>query len=531
MAYVAPNSIIKLIRGVKNDPLYENSIWFANVTDQYNYFNSKVKYTFTEQSYQRKNRGYIKLKALFDNVVDCNYLMYQNSAFGNKWFYAFITNCEYINDSVVEIQFEIDVLQTYISDFEMGQCYIERTHVSNDNIGLHTVPEPIESWKNFYSYQGKFIEDGQETFDRNNWLICVCGTVNSVNLQPVDAVGGGGGAYMYSGLVYNFFTNDTDATTFIANCVMAGKQDAIVSVFMCPGYFVMLGTNGPSYKIRRNVTTPKNYSWTYTRYDGKTGPRNNKLYSRQFNYLLITNGMSGDAIFDYERFTDAQNCTFSLNFCIQPNIEFSLIPTYYQGGNGDLNKLTLTGTPQSAWMSDAFQNWLAQNKYRITFDATESIVGSLGASATGGLSLGATAKIAGGNLYNTIKSDIIEGLRQENLPPQSHGHQEGGVAISDETFGFNIYNVFPMAESAAMIDDFFDMFGYAVKKVGKPYWKNRENWTYVKTIGAICLPLHGKSIPADDARKIQAIYDNGIRWWVNGDNIGNYNLSNLPTPS
>ena len=38
-------------------------------------------------------------------------MMFQNSAYGDKWFYAFITSVEYVNDVTSNISFEIDVMQ------------------------------------------------------------------------------------------------------------------------------------------------------------------------------------------------------------------------------------------------------------------------------------------------------------------------------------------------------------------------------------------------------------------------------------
>lgn len=48
-----------------------------------------------------------------EDLYDCNYLAFQNTSFGSKWFYAFITSVEYVNNITSEITFEIDVLQTY----------------------------------------------------------------------------------------------------------------------------------------------------------------------------------------------------------------------------------------------------------------------------------------------------------------------------------------------------------------------------------------------------------------------------------
>ena len=75
-----------------------------------------------------------------------------------------------------------------------------------------------------------------------------------------------------------------------------------------------------------------------------------------------------------------------------------------------------------------------------------------------------------------------------------------------------------------MIDSYFDSFGYAIRKVGTPNMNARPHWTYCKTIGCV---VHG-DLPADDARQIERMFDNGIRFWKNVDELGNYSLDNSP---
>lgn len=76
-------------------------------------FPGLAKHSLTAQTYQRVNKGTMRVGLSADSCYDCNYLMFQNSGFGSKWFYAFITSVEYVNNAVTEITFEIDVMQTW----------------------------------------------------------------------------------------------------------------------------------------------------------------------------------------------------------------------------------------------------------------------------------------------------------------------------------------------------------------------------------------------------------------------------------
>ena len=75
---------------------------------------------------------------------------------------------------------------------------------------------------------------------------------------------------------------------------------------------------------------------------------------------------------------------------------------------------------------------------------------------------------------------------------------------------------------AKMIDDYFTMYGYAVKSVGRINTHGRPHWNYVKTVGC-CMT---GSVPCDDSKKIVSIYDRGITFWMNGNEVGNYELDN-----
>ena len=141
--YIEPNSIIRLLTRVSLDPNYSYTIYFNSVAEQTNYFMSKQKYYLSGYSYQRINRGYARVGIKAENLYDCNYMMFQNTSFGNKWFYAFITSVEYVNNECSEIRFEIDVMQTWHFDYELGDCFVEREHTQTDRIGDNIVPENL----------------------------------------------------------------------------------------------------------------------------------------------------------------------------------------------------------------------------------------------------------------------------------------------------------------------------------------------------------------------------------------------------
>ena len=71
---------------LEND--YVNTIWFSDKSLQTNYMKNRIKHSFSNFSYQRKD-NVIRVPKHIDELYDCNYVMYKNSAYTDKWFYAF----------------------------------------------------------------------------------------------------------------------------------------------------------------------------------------------------------------------------------------------------------------------------------------------------------------------------------------------------------------------------------------------------------------------------------------------------------
>ena len=127
---------------LEND--YKNQLTFSSATAQLNYFNSTIKHTFDNYTYIKKD-NVVQVGKNIDEIIDCNYLFYKNTGFTNKWYFCFITNMEYVSENCTQITFETDCYQTWLFQIEYKQSFVEREHVNDDSVGLHTVPENLET--------------------------------------------------------------------------------------------------------------------------------------------------------------------------------------------------------------------------------------------------------------------------------------------------------------------------------------------------------------------------------------------------
>ena len=152
-----------------------------------------------------------------------------------------------------------------------------------------------------------------------------------------------------------------------------------------------------------------------------------------------------------------------------------------------------------------------------------------GAPAIGGSGPAMSAAVGGAEgLATALPSMAIQAtLKAVGSPNAILDAARGGTsgaatsaAIGIMDFCFMHKHIRP--EYVSIIDDYFDMYGYQINRVKVPDITSRPHGNYIQTIG--CTGIG--SVPADSMRKIISIYDNGITFWKNGNEVGDYTLDN-----
>lgn len=525
--YIAPSSVIYILTDVPLDKTYDHTLWWPKVEGgaslQEAYFRTKIKYTFSDQTYQRAGKGTLRISTVADNLYDCNYLMFRNTTFGTKWFYAFIKKVSYINNNVSEIEYEIDSMQTWYFEVNLRECLVEREHTATDNIGDNLVPEDLELGE--YISEQPYITDSY-----TNYVYIVVAATWEYDPTAGTYTDFGGGTYsgMFSGLCYNLFPNTAQGRQDAADCILnaGSKSDGIVAVFFAPVMFYQ--ESSPSIT---GFQRPKHL----TDFEGYT-PHNNKLYTYPYNFMYVTNFQGNSAIYRYEFFKDALGafsnvCSFKLKGDFSPSSSVMLYPQYYKGVDDNYDEMIqLKGYPQVAYATDAYKAWLAQNSASLTTSlaagiATPAMAGVGTLVAGGALAVAAPELVVAGALVGAIvgAGRVLSQVYQHSImPDQAHGNQGGTMMIANGLLAFGLYPKHITGEFARIIDGFFDMYGYACHKVKVPNTCVRNHWTYTKTIGCKIVG----NIPCDEEEKICKIYDKGITFWVNPNEVGDYSLDN-----
>lgn len=539
---IFPNTTINILKGVPLGSDYENTLHFESFTEQYNYFTSKIEYTLDEQMYQRYKTGTddkrpetIRVDLTLAQLSKCNYLMYRNSSFEGKWIYAFIKQVNYLNNSVSEIEYEIDVLQTYCLDYYLGETFIERHHVDDDTIGRNTVSESLTS-NEYVLSRNQTASFGSGTFQ--DLCVIIMSTLNKDFEDTVEVKKQNG---MIGGVNFiPFLINDLDGVQNYINTVtsMGAGDQAILGIYLAPIHFTK-DYGKPTSQITKNEldisSTPISYQFSVPKVNKTNNPwinwtpKNNKLYTYPYNMLCIQSTTGGVAEYKYEMFS-SNNCEFNTTGTVAYPPQVILRPYNYsmdateEGHINYFESLTLQGYPIVPYATDSFQAWLSQTALPNTESNAMKVIGNgiLGAM------IPAVAPAMLISSASTILSSVSElvtgGLKSTREAPRQEGDIQSNLAVSMGLLTYLFQNKHVKLEQAKIIDEYFTRFGYKRNRTYAPSRMTRKEFTYLKTVGA---DVKG-NIPNEEKEKINKIYDKGITFWKNPENFGKYSVDNPP---
>ncbi len=520
-----PSSNVRVLKNVPFNVSYADTRTFDDVTSQTQYFVTKTKYSFDDFTYQRIN-NVIRVPINAELLFDCNYIMYQNENFGTKRFYGFITNIEYKNPQTTEITFVTDVIQTWYFDVTVKTCFVEREHTSNDAIGANLIDEGLAL--------GEFVTQAISTNYFTDFLVVVESIIdlNDAEFPPVS--GTSYGNIKSGSRLYGYTPNSSQLTQTLISVAEAGKNDAIISMYMIPRILVLWLGDG------NEIQLPPTPQWLSVTGEPNTqlldgyNPRNKKLLTYPYRSLNVTNLAGSSATWRYEKFDGSISAVYFGTPLSSGNIV--LAPENYDNLDINIdNSISLGNYPICSWVNNAYSNWLAYQNIKWGYQEDRMIRHNITDAVTSGLSAissGSPTNVAGtlaGNAVNIVnkhldfQSVMAEEKEIHSIMPTTvkGGIANGTVNIATGQYGFLFEERTIRAEIARSIDGYFDMFGYATRQLKVPNVKTRASWNYVQTRNA---KIVGNA-PSDVLAQISNIYDSGITFWHN-DNIGDYTQNN-----
>lgn len=171
---------LNLCKGVELEPNYEHTFDFANATEQGEYFATKIYKSYDNFLHikdrnaslfkgiiAKENYDYLKVPETLENVRECTYLFWNNGGVNDKTYYGFITNSYYLNESTTIIEYELDVMQTFLFDYQIESAYIAREHQDR----LETTLDPTKVKRKF-NIMPENLNLGSDVIINGNQKLC-----------------------------------------------------------------------------------------------------------------------------------------------------------------------------------------------------------------------------------------------------------------------------------------------------------------------------------------------------------------------
>ena len=537
------NSKIIICKNIKLDKSYKDIINYSE-NQMVTLCVENAVVSSDSYSFIRGEKNVIKTSFSYNDALKCNYMAFQNTDYSNKWFFAFIDNVEYANDGTSKIHYTIDEFSTWYSYIGIEACFVEREHVNDDTIGLHTIPEGLE-----YGEYITMLSGDIETDLYTTELICI-GTSylpdNTPFATPNRVYAG-----VFSGMYYILFKFTESAAKFVQAMSDIGHANDIQCLFMIPLKIANVDYNegwstanlgnqtGINFRVLPNsagVITLRDADIILSSPTSINGyvPKNNKLFTYPYNCLTITNNVGTQAEFRYEDFIN-NTPVFSLVAAVSPSCSVWLYPDNYKKYGGSKSGynwgIPVAKYPMGSWNSDMYTNWMTQNGInlfgnRIDAATSHAIMGSMQT-----LSSALTKDYSGiGTGLSNMFGAVQESYKASMIPNHIGGQvNSGDVAYAYNKMSPTYYKMTIKEEYARVIDDWFTRFGYKINRVKIPNITGRKYWNYVQIGASESIGYSNninRSVPETSMEIINNIFRNGTTIWHNHSDVGNYNLNN-----
>ena len=521
---VIPQSSISFYRDTRLTD-YDTRL-FTVSSDRDNFFARRLRYTYGGATYIRN--GVCRVGVNAGQLYDVDYCSFVNTGFNNKIYYAFVRRVEYVNENSCDVYMDIDYYMTFMFDFTIGTCFVEREHVSNDTIGANTVAEPINFDNTFInSYTSKTFSDwGVIIYYTPNWedkvtSITTDGDIlysKSVNGEALGSIIQG----LYSGA--NRLALDFNAGLINDNIdTLLRDGYEILKIVMVPNEFI----NNPSGYIDIDGGYLVNAPIKYAARVGSYTPINNKCWTYPFYFAKITTHNKQESVIPIYRMRNSNNMvddTMRINYQYSTaNVKATLAPLYIDkvpngAGNGtQVASVDIDDFPTCQWSESQISTLMSPSGLVSALSSVTSA-----ASGTIGSMVGLVTGAGNGNILSPLQDIINEANKIFLTPPSMKGQSSGGeLAASKGGFGFYMLTMSICGEDMERLDDFFTRFGYRVDKYKVPSTTSRQYFNYIKTVDFVA----EGSIPNEAREEIRKRFINGITLW-HVDDIGNYNVSN-----
>lgn len=541
MPTFTPDSTIILLETPLESDL-RSTLWFPDANTQAGYFQGLGGMTlaFDDYNYVKKDSTLVVRREV-DQLWRYNYMMYRNSNFTNKWFYAFVNKVEWASNASARVYFTTDPIQTYMFDWTLYTSFIKRQHSTTDVAGDNIQPEPFSVSRTKYQAAG--------AIDCEPNIIQVFATSTGTGATvPGSKLGG-----IYSG-AGRVSVSDGLPTEVLNIYVENGTATAVSKIQQVSSLGDFDGVNLPTSKLY-------NYPKHPTNVDGYV-PRNNKLLSGAFCSGYAAG--FGQKLEFVPEFCVGAGCTIKVIQDLTSGTLYFYVPDDGMTEEGIDNVSTgfSISIPESTWAYNQYKNdynlHSASNSMNVqrlqtmrqagavtsglntvsgvlgvadsALNTANSILtfGLAGATDLGGVASNmANAVNSGATLAQYVGGYDSETQALQEISENYNAPAVGGVANSNPFLAGGQWYVkygweVPDARFARVYDNFLTVYGYAQNIYAVPNIHARQCWTYIQVSELMC----EIGAPQQDIKTIKKAFENGIFFWDYRAQYGNFDQDN-----
>lgn len=555
-----------LAKDIRLDKSYTNILNYSE-SSMVSLVQSKAIATRTDCSFIRPDGNEIILDVAYGTAIQADYLAFQNPDYNNKWFFAFVDEVKYESNGTTRITFTIDECSTWFDYWHVQSCFVVREHAETDNVGDNLLPENLEL--------GEYVANGSNPKTQvgfGDWGFS--GRPKAYLLQTsyypdgtqmlginVDGIPMAGGL-----LAFKYWQQMVNTIQKISS---DGHLEDIHGAFILDTELARLDTTPNQYWTLAQITSGQEDT-NYWKWNGTTSPffartvlarpatidgytpKNNKLLTAPYQFLMLTNNSGSATSLNYEYFNNPASFVIEAKGTICVGGSSIVYPENYKHVEKNYAEAITQGKyPTLSWSGDAYTNWLTQNSVNIGLGVVGDVIGlatgmqstaqsnEIGAvkAASQGMAGHFTPESQAGNLLNFGMSiaGTVANIYQHSICPQTvRGNTNcGDVMTADcENTVFAI-KMSITAQFARIIDDYFNRKGYLTNRIKVPNQTKRTYWNYVQIANEECIGYSNKpiSVPPKSMDIINNVYRKGVTIWHSHDNIGDYSLNNtIVTP-
>ena len=445
--------MIKLIKGYPYDNNYDYIKLYKTKEEQNNFFNSFSTITVDEgeeEGYIREGKTFI-VDFNYDYLVSegVNYVIWNN---GYKDLYCFIISKEYVDEELTRLQYEVDVINTYLFDLKLKNSFVERKTCSLDEITDYD--ENIEMGEHIIESETVVLNKTSKLFAMFNGFKDFYVNEKGDNFKELNIYDGKKPSTVIDGVIYpmSLLALDDENTIEVFNNYLL-DHPSLIGIISFPNcnytkydYFIPILKMEGNTIIKSGIGTQNMVSSVNSfpmEGEGVVVPKNTITDFYPYTYYVLTDNECEPLIMKPQYCSDYITITAKFALGHQPIERY--YPNYYKGStDGNIynitnNSVMMLPTGRNAAIENLLSNvsQIEQNKKSVYANLLVGAVSTgIGiASGGAGLAVGVASGLTMGvNAINTVKENIARNKDIELTPTSIKSY---GTPSARRKFGTN----------------------------------------------------------------------------------------------